>query len=717
MSVLSDNKGDKPLPFGSILNGKYPDILVLAGVLVLTIIIYANTLNIGFVNFDDNLFIYNNFQLKYSLKDIFDKYFFEPYGGHYHPFTMMLYAIEYKLFGLNAEYYHIIKLIFHLVNICLVFYLIRSLSFNLAIQVIGALLFAVNPVNVETVTWISAQGTILFSFFFLISVFFYIRYLKTDKKSIYIFLSVLFYIFSLLSKSSAVTLPLLLVLIDYYYTKHITGEKWRISTKLVFSLLPFFLLAFMFGIIAMLSAQEFGTLAMSRIKYSAFDRIILALYSLVFYIIKLFVPVNLSVLYYNPQKIEGFFSVEYYLAPALILLIIWGISRSGYLRNKLVFGILFFLINISLFLQIVSVGNTIVSERYDYIPCIGIFIITGVLIYHLYNKAKRDISKVFIMILFTGFVIFLSITTWQRNKLWGNDIKLFTKLIEKYPEHEHAYFSRGSSRILRGDYKGAIEDNNKALEIYPMYVEAYHNRGLARFHLRKFDEAVKDFNKTLEIKDDFILAYMNRGRAKHELKDYKDAIDDFNRVEDLNDGFVLNYFYRAETEKAMKRYSDAIEDYTRSIELNPGFVKAYFERGTLKLRIKDYKGSITDFDKVIKGGKNYYYVYYNRGLAKQNINDLPGAIEDFTSALELKPRYYHAYNNRGIIHYKLKKFNSAISDYDKAIEINPGFADAFKNRGIAKFMQDNIDEACRDWQRAYDLGDIDAGRYIRENCK
>ena len=209
--------------------------LLLFLILILTAILYAACLKNGFVNWDDGKNVFENPDIKslgwQNIKKIFSTF----YLGMYQPITTISFALDYKIAGLDPQQFHLTNLLFHLLNVWLVFMFILLLTKNNVIAVVTALFFAVHPLHAESVCWVSERKDVLYAFFYLLSIITWINYLKSGRKITFFFLSMFFFLLSLCSKSAAVTLPVLMILIDYYM-----GIKINFKSHL--NKIPFFLL-------------------------------------------------------------------------------------------------------------------------------------------------------------------------------------------------------------------------------------------------------------------------------------------------------------------------------------------------------------------------------------------------------------------------------------------------------------------------------------------
>ena len=582
--------------------------LALVAVLLLTIIVFSNSVQNGFINtWDDDVYILDNDYIRdFSLQGI-RSIFTTFYAANYHPFTTLSWAIEYRLFGLNPSAYHATNLAFHLLNTILVFRLILLLTRRTEAATIVALFFAIHPLHVESVSFLSQRKDVLYAAFYLGSVISYIHFIKKDEKFLFMIMSLLFFLFSLLSKSMAVTLPLLLLLVDYYLKRPFTRKG-------AYQKIPFFVLSLIFGIVAILSQKAYGAITHLP-SFSLLEKIFLVSYSFVFYIFKLFAPFNLSAMYYYPTKSPGgMLPLEYYMAPVVIALIIWGVLRTDNFRKELILGLGFYLITISLVLQVIPVGSAIVAERYTYVPYIGLFLIIGQFCSAVVSnawQASKNI-KLPLLVILIAYTVFLSVATWHRNKVWQDSFTLWSDVIQKNPVVSVAYYNRGVGKFNLKDYQGAINDYNKTIQLQPDYAEAYHNRGEAKVQLQDYAGAIEDLTTAIALKPQYADAYFTRAKAKNKLKDYEGAIDDF----------------------------------TKTLDLKPDQTDAYFDRANSRSRIQDYEGALKDLSRVIAFRPDSAVAYNNRGIVRAILGDYENAINDFNRAIRLRPDYKEARDNR-----------------------------------------------------------------------
>ncbi len=589
----------------------------LALVLVSTFAIYFKALNFDFLyTWDDNLYISTNNAIKDLKWENIKLFFTEFYVWNYQPITILSYAIEYKLAGNAASLFHFNNIVFHLLNTFLVFVLIRKLSpKNAMLALITSAFFAVHPMHVESVAWLAERKDVLYSFFFLLALILYIDYLKSNKFK-YLILTAFFFLLSCLSKSAAVILPFVLLLLDYYFSR-------KYSLKLFAEKLPFFFISLVFGIVAMNSQTTAIPEALLNISF--LDRISLVSYSVLSYLIKAVVPANLSAIYPYPIELGTNLHGIYYFSIfclALMAFFVWFTQRWG---KDGVFGFLFFLITIILVLQFIPIGSAAMADRYTYIPYIGIFFMVGKLFEYLSDGFK---NKYINLVLLISFVVFLTIAN-SRVKVWRNDETLFSDAIKKDSFSMVAYNNRGSYYLtiaknkfasdLKNQerfYRLALQDFESISKLNANYLHNYYNRGLSKYYLKNFIGAVKDFDNEIINDSNSPGVYFYRALAKNEIKDYAGAIKDFDKVL-LFDSYVSEVYYnRGNAKKELNDYSGALRDYDKAIELDRKNIVVYNNRSILKCMLKDYEGAITDFDKMIELNPQDAATIKNREIIK-----------------------------------------------------------------------------------------------------
>ncbi|MCC6601184.1 MAG: glycosyltransferase family 39 protein, partial [Crocinitomicaceae bacterium] len=457
----------------------------LFAVLTFTALIFARSVFNGFVSLDDETYILGNPYIRdfsvNGIKTIFSKFYF----GMYHPITMLSYLIEYTLFGADPLPYHFVNVLLHLLNTLIVFRLAERLSEKKWTAVVVSLLFAVHPMHVESVAWVSERKDLLYALFYLLSLSLYVRYLKSDYKVKWYVFSGVFFILSLLSKPAAITLPVLLFAFDFY-----VARKW--SFKVMAEKIPLLILSVAFGIMALSSVKQ-ETYEFLATSYGVGERIAIISYNVAFYLVKLFAPLQLSAIYYYPNPDVGGLPWYYFASIPFLMILAFLIYKNRWYRREVIFAFAFFLITVSVMLQIVPNGLAVVCDRYTYVPYLGFFFVAGKWVADMIAAGKK---KSVLVGFFTVTIIF-SMIAWNRIGIWKNGEILMTDVIRKSPDIFHCYWMRGNIRNKSGNLKGALQDYNKTIGYDPSYHLAYSDRSTVRQALGDVKGAVEDLNKAI----------------------------------------------------------------------------------------------------------------------------------------------------------------------------------------------------------------------------
>ncbi|PCJ89611.1 MAG: hypothetical protein COA57_01715 [Flavobacteriales bacterium] len=593
-------------------------LLIAVGV---TFLVYLPVFNHDFVSFDDISYYVENEIIQelnwQNTKDIFTSF----HKGNYHPLTTQMWAVEHALFGENSTALHVVSLLFHLLNVSLVFLFIKRLAGNQNVAFITSFLFGIHPMHVESVAWISERKDVLYTFFFLLALIYYSKKPETQNSRFGIYHSLLFFVLACLSKSAAVVLPLILLLIDYF-------KERKFNFKLVIEKIPFFAISLIFGVTAIFSQQSTGAIQEME-SYSFFDRIFLASYGLLTYLYKMIAPIDLVCFYPYPAKINGSLPAIFYLYLIIMLALFFAVFLSRKKTKAIIFGAMFFLISVALVLQLLPVGGALMADRYTYLSYIGLFFILGNGYEWAIGKFKKQ------KVIFAGIIGTYSIgMVWicfNQVSVWKSSETLWTNAIEKYPS-EIAYNNRAYSYNQTEQYQKALKDIEKCLALNPNYQKAYNNAGLAYFHLGKFNLGLKALNKAIELNPKDDEAYLSRGNVYSSLNDYQNAVADYDYYLSKNQNNHEAFFWRGAAYYKLNNYERAIEDYTTAIHKNPNYFDAIFWRGAAYLDLKNNKKAIEDFTICIRLNKTDAVSYYNRSLAFYRNNNFEQAQQDAFTA-------------------------------------------------------------------------------------
>jgi len=520
-------------------------------------------------NWDDESYIIRNAHIQsFSIENI-GKIFSSFYVSNYQPVTMLVYMIEFSLFKMQPGGFHTVNLLIHLVNIYLVFRLMKRWTSNDMMTWIIAALFAIHPTRVESIAWISELKDVLYTFFFLLSLDYYTRYVKEGLLSSNYRNALIFFALSCLSKSMAVTLPVVLLLVDYWCDR-------KLDKKVFLEKIPFFLLAIVFGVLA-LHTQSDKAMDVA-LKVGPINRVVLVFYGMFMYLAKLVWPFNLSGIHYYPLNSDGSLPALAYATPFLFIGVLFLLWKWKSIRKEVLFGLGFFFVTIGIVVQLLPFGHAIIAERYTYVPYLGLFFILAKMASQVAQGKVLKGFKNSIQYVAMGSVVFFAIVTYQRTEVWENSLTFYADIIDKYPNADHAHWMQGNVLKDYNRYKDAIQSYDRALEINPSYAMAYFNRGVMYANLKQYDQALQDYNKTLEL-EEYMPAYHNRGNALKGLNQFDKAIENYSQALAMDSTFLNSWIARAETYVQLKKYNEAVADYTKALEYSPQNPNAWYMRG------------------------------------------------------------------------------------------------------------------------------------------
>ncbi len=582
-----------------------------------------------------------------AIKEIFTK----PISLNYHPITMLSLAIDYKLGKLNPYYYHLNNVLFHILNVLLLFVFIQRFvqGYNLKlpsdgfrpdpfnIALIVSVLFAIHPMHVESVTWVAERKDVLYVFFFLLSLIFY---LPPALKGVGISpfragACFLFFIMSCLSKGMGVVLPVVLVLIDWLY-----GDA-RTFTQISQSILKkthFFLASLVFGIVAF-KIQSQGAIAALE-TFSLFQRLTFGCYGFIMYIWKLVLPVGLSAFYPYPfTDPQGNIPAVYYASPfivlALVVALLLVLRKNEIMGKILVFGFAFYFVTIVLVLQFLSVGSVIMADRYSYLSYVGLFFIVGYFYEYVRKEYSKTLSSVFACLLLTATAAF-SYLTYERTKVWTNAETLWSDAMEQFPHIEIAYENRGIyykdhnelDKMLK-DYEYVTQTLNSKNE------KIWSNLGNLYGLQQKFDKSLEAYSKAIEYNPSNASTYLNRAITLSMMGQYAQSIPDYDKSLELDSSVALTYKNRAYTFMQLGQHDKSISDYDKALAMYSYDTLSYLNRGISKFNAKKFPEAIADFNTFIAMKPNNAQAYYNVSLAYKNIGQYTEALRNAQMAQKL----------------------------------------------------------------------------------
>ena len=537
--------GRRPLPY-------------LLGVLALTVLAFIPVFSAEFVNWDDPENLLKNPYTAALTWDNVVSIFHPERGrvlGNYNPLPILTFAVERSIFGLNPTVFHTTNVLLHLLTVFLVFRTGQRLKLPFWGALLLAALFAVHPMRVESVAWVTERKDVLFAALYFGAILQWLRYRRTGRNAARFALLALF-VLALFAKIQAVALPLSLLAIDYWQRRPLRFglllEKWDL-----------FALSLAFGLFGIVALGEAGSLE-NAADYTVVERLLVGAYSYLVYLVKAIVPYEMAPLYPYPQQL----SLPFYLAPLGVLALfvgLWLAHRRG--ARAVVFGVAFFTVNVMFLLQVLGAGQGFLADRFTYVPYFGLFFGVG---FYFARLLKRFPGRKFpllggaaaVLLLYAGW-------SFRQTRIWQNGRTLWSHELAHYPDIHTPYQNLGHWYRDRRQYEPAYDYYSQAIRVNPARAEIYNSRGKLQFDHGNIAAAIADYDRGIERDATIAELFINRGAAHGSTGDMRRALDDFTRGLELDPDFVNGYRNRSIAYAQLGQPEAAIGDLRKTLEFQP----------------------------------------------------------------------------------------------------------------------------------------------------
>lgn len=549
------------------------------GISIVTLLIFRIASSYSILNFDDDMYFNSYPEITNLNASSIAQYFKNYYLLMYQPLPVWSMAIVYKLAGLDPVPQHWINILTHILNIWLTYKVVSLLSPSKFVQVAVPLFFALHPMQVEPVIWISSRSSGFFMAFYLLGLWQYLLYIKSEKRqALHFSLALIFNALALFSKVHAITFVLSLGVLDWYLQR-------PLNKKLVVEKIPFLALSVAFGLLALSNQETTENIATGWAKYNILDGGVLALYSIAFYFYKLLLPFGLSPIYVTPLKTGGLLP-WYTYASIVVLPALAYISIKQYRqRPYLLFGLLFFLMGISVTLQIIPSRLFLMADRYVYMPFVGIFFAMACFLDEirpwLRKKSGLEIGPELVL---SFWFIMMSVVSYQQTQIWQTDLTLADRIIEANPEAPYlsrAYGIRANyyRNVVRTPQK-ALDDYDKAIRLDSSMAINWVNRSSIKLDMKDNDGALADLNYVSTI-DSSAMIYHFKGFAYYQKLQYQLCIDNCKKSLEINSETDITQNLLGACYNLNGQNDSAIVHFNKALSLNPKFGEAHKNKATV----------------------------------------------------------------------------------------------------------------------------------------
>ena len=606
-----------------------------------TLLVFWQVRNLGFVDYDDNDYVSENPNVLNGLTwDGVIWAFTTNRTGYWHPLTWLSLMLDCQLFGANPGRMHLMNLILHLANTLLLFAVLRKMTGALLPSAFVAAAFAIHPMHVESVAWIAERKDVSSTLFLLLTLAAYISYVKRRGLVRYV-LTLLLFALGLLAKPMLVTLPVLLLLLDYWPLERIRGPDFaqgatpggqrtegasqKVSAgRLIAEKIPFIALSIVSSVITFLAQLESNTVVHIN-ALPLKDRIANAFLSYARYIGKLFWPQNLAVFY--PFDVNSFAFWQAAMCVLLLLVISIFVIRFGREQKYLPVGWFWFVVTLVPVIGFVQVGMQALADRYTYISYIGLFIMIAWGLPELLSKwpqRKNALGLSMVIVLTT-----LGICTQRQISYWNNSFTLFSHAIEVTQSNYIAYNNLGVTYDKLGRHQEAMESYKQAIRIKPDYADAHFNLGNAYGKHGRYQDAIESYKQAIRIKPDFAMAHFNLGNAYDKLGHHQEAMESYKQAIRIKPDYADAHYNLGVTCYKLGRYQDAVESYRQATRIKPDYADAHYNLGVTCYKLGRYQDAVEAYKQTIRIKPDFVLVHYNLGVTYLVIGDKGLALEEY----------------------------------------------------------------------------------------
>ncbi len=553
--------------------------IITALIIVATVVAYINVFDAQFINFDDPGYVWKNPQVLSGLNGETVTWAFQTNDqGNWHPLTWISLAADYSMFGLNPKAFHAMSFGIHLLSSVLLFWVVQRMTKSVWQSAFVAFVFALHPLHVESVAWISERKDVLSGLFWVLTMGAYALYAESDSKKYY-FLAIVLFAVGLLAKPMLVTLTFVLLLLDYWPLQRLAiGEqesskgkkkKSKTLTQLVVEKIPFFILSVASSIITFIVQGQKKNVVMTEV-ISIRERIANAIVSYAEYIKLTLFPQGLAIFYPHPVNTFNVFA----LLVSVILLI--GISVLVWMQYKkrpyLLVGWCWFLGTLMPVIGIVQVGMQALADRYMYIPMIGI---TFMLAWGASTLLKdTDAKRIILKVVFVLVVVAMMAGTYIQVGYWKNSKTLFERALAVTTDNYLAHHLLGTILADSGNGNEAINHFREAIRIMPSYERTHLNLGVALAKQGNLSEAEKHWRRALEIDPNSADVYSNLGHMYQEQGKVKEATEQF-EISLRLDPYQMNAHYNYGILLAKSdKLNEAKEHFEQALRITPNYAPA-----------------------------------------------------------------------------------------------------------------------------------------------
>jgi tetratricopeptide (TPR) repeat protein len=723
--------------------------LICLVLILATLIAYEPLRHNGFVEYDDNDYVVKNPHVYTGLTPGNVKWAFTSFhASNWHPLTWLSHMLDCELFGLNPYWHHLTNLLLHIMNTLLLFWILKKITSLVWPSAIVAALFALHPMHVESVAWVSERKDMLSGLFWMITMAAYVWYAERPCMGRYllVFLSLGL---GLMAKPMLVTLPFVLLLLDYWPLDRLSAKqpdaanvRYQKSTplRLVAEKIPLFILAIGSSVITCIVQIGYGTEVLADLPLKL--RTANAFVSYVSYITKMIYPARLAALYPYPYPYDSFPVWQSIVSCVLLIVIFLSVVYLARRYRHLAVGWLWYFGTLVPVIGLVQVGAQAMADRYSYIPSIGLFIMVSFSGYLV--SYKHRYQKILLGV-FAGLVlVVLLFCTRTQVRYWQNGLTLFGRAIAVTKNNYLMQDNYGCALLKNNQPQEAVRHFHEAIRLYPLHAEAHNNLGVAYCQLGRYEEAKEACKEAIKTEPDYTDAYYNLGVAYGKLGRWDEAIEackqairikpDWQDVYEVYNQLGAAYYKQEKFDEAIKNWGHALQLRPDMPEVHNHLALAFYKQGQLEEAIKHWREALRlkpdwqevrdNLDKIEGRWTGEQSVAQYMEMLRNDPNDastrdrlaaelyqqgkIDQAIEQWKEVIRLRPEWAEAQNSLATAYYRQGDVAQAIKHWAEAVRLKPDWAEAMNNLAwvLAAARDENLrnaGEAVRLAERACEI--------------
>ncbi len=672
-----------------------------ASVAAIAFVPFVPVLQADFVDWDDGVNIISNPKYRGLGSDNLRWMFSTTLGGHYHPLTWLSFGMDFTLYGMEPGGYHFTNVVLHSLAAALCFLTILALLRSDTTEVylaaaLGALSWAIHPLRVESVAWVTERRDVLSGVFWLLTILSYVRYREGAYAGRWYALSIVAFGLSLLSKAWGITIPVVLLLIDFLPPRR---DDWR---RAILEKLPYAVLAAIAAGAAFM-AQRSATAMLDLAQMSVSSRLAQSSYGLCFYIVKSLAPINLSPLYLVDKTLSLSHPFGLVCAGGVIAAMVACVRYRRRVPALLIAAACYTVI-VSPVLGLVQSGPQRAADRYSYLSCIpwSAAIAAGAahLLVSRANRRKEIVGGAAIVLVALASLSMKQTAVWMNSlSLWAHAVKLepgnyaaisnhagalknarrFPEAVEEYtrslrlsPYYDKSLSGRGAARYAMGDLRGALVDLDACLKHHPRFGAALQQRGLTKIALHDAAGALIDLDLAVQLNPEAPDIRSDRGIARRDKGDVEGSISDFNEALRMDTGAAHVYLTQRALAHVQKGvWGAALADFNAALLFDSKYVPALKQRGMLHYQAGDNAKAVVDFSGALLIDPGDVWARANRGAARGRLGYVREGLEDLDGVVRRDPGVASHHINRGILLNALGRYEDAVRDYERALQLEP----------------------------------------------